>query len=231
MVWGEHDTSPPSPAGAIASSRRCRGRAAPATLDAHLSNPATHFPHANLPNRLGRMVGRDEDVAALSAHLTASHFVTIVGAGGVGKTTVAVAVAHRLSEAFGGATLFVDLGMLNDPGLVTTAIASMLGLPVGSPDARPNLMAWLRDKRILLILDTCEHLIDEVAALAGGHSRLRPAGPHPGHEPRGPPGRGRARLQAGRVLACPPDDEGASTAAAVQTFPAMQLFVATCWKR
>src|SRR3984893_11424884 len=57
------------------------------------------FPHANLPNRLSRMVGRDDDVLKLSAQLNASRFVTIVGAGGVGKTTVAVAVAHHLVEA------------------------------------------------------------------------------------------------------------------------------------
>jgi predicted ATPase/DNA-binding winged helix-turn-helix (wHTH) protein len=185
--------------------------------------PPVHFPHGNLPNRLGRMVGRDEDVAALSAQLTASHFVTIVGAGGVGKTTVAVAVAHRLSEAFGGATLFVDLGMLSDPGLVTTAIASMLGLPVGSADARPNLMAWLRDKRILLILDTCEHLIEEVAGLAASILASAPQVHILGTS------REAMRVEGERVyrldvLACPPDDQRIG-AAAVQTFPAMQLFV------
>src|SRR5262245_14813078 len=72
--------------------------------------PAAHFPHANLPNRLSRMVGRDDDILKLSAQLIASRFVTIVGAGGVGKTTVAVAVGHHLTEAFHGAVLFVDLG-------------------------------------------------------------------------------------------------------------------------
>ena len=61
------------------------------------------------------MVGRDDDVLRLSTQLTASRFVTIVGAGGVGKTTVAVAVGHHLIEAFAGAVLFVDLGMLSDP--------------------------------------------------------------------------------------------------------------------
>ena len=97
---------------------------------------AVSFTHANLPNRLGRMVGRDDDVLNLSTQLTTSRFVTIVGTGGVGKTTVAVAVGHHLSDAFAGAALFVDLGMLSDPKLVATAVASMLGLSVQSEDVR-----------------------------------------------------------------------------------------------
>jgi predicted ATPase/DNA-binding winged helix-turn-helix (wHTH) protein len=185
--------------------------------------PPVHFPHANLPNRLGRMVGRDQDVAALSAQLGASRFVTIVGAGGVGKTTVAVAVAHHLSDAFKGATLFVDLGMLSDPELVAAAMASMLGLRVGSDDARANLVAHLRDKRILLVLDTCEHLIESVAALAESIMEAAPEVHILATS------REALRIEGERVyrldvLACPPDDQ-AVTATAVQAFPAMQLFV------
>jgi predicted ATPase/DNA-binding winged helix-turn-helix (wHTH) protein len=184
---------------------------------------AGHFPHANLPNRLSRMVGRDEDVLKLSAQLNASRFVSIVGAGGVGKTTVAIAVGHHLIEAFSGALLFVDLGMLSDPDLVTAGMASMLGLPVQSNEATPTLIAYLRNKRILLILDTCEHLVEAVAPLAAdiidaapqvhilatSREALRVEGEHI------------YRLDA---LACPPDDPGL-TAAAVRTFPATQLFV------
>ena len=181
------------------------------------------FAHANLPNRLSRMVGRDDDVLKLSARLNASRFVTIVGAGGVGKTTVAIAVGHHLIEAFSGAVLFVDLGMISDPGLVSTAVASMLGLSVQSNDSTPDLIAYLRNKRILLILDTCEHLVEAVAPLAASiidaasqvhilatsREALRVEGEHI------------YRLDA---LAYPPDDPGL-TAAVVQTFPATQLFV------
>ena len=86
------------------------------------------------------MVGRDDDVLNLSAQLTTSRFVTIVGPGGVGKTTVAVAVGHHLSDAFAGAALFVDLGMLSDPKLVATAVASMLGSvgPVRRCSTKPD---------------------------------------------------------------------------------------------
>jgi predicted ATPase/DNA-binding winged helix-turn-helix (wHTH) protein len=181
------------------------------------------FPQANLPNRLSRVVGRDEDVLKLSAQLGASRFVTIVGAGGVGKTTVAIAVGHHLIEAFSGALLFVDLGMLGDPELVTAGIASMLGLSVQSNDATPSLIAYLRNKRVLLILDTCEHLVEAVAPLA---ARIIDAAPQvhilaTSREALRIEGEHIYRLDA---LACPPDDPGL-TAAAVRTFPATQLFV------
>jgi predicted ATPase len=184
---------------------------------------AGNFPHTNLPSRLSRVVGRDEDVLKLSAQLNASRFVTIVGAGGVGKTTVAIAVGHHLIDAFSDALLFVDLGALSDPSLVTAGMASMLGLSVQSNDATPNLIAYLRNKRILLILDTCEHLVEVIAPLAASivdaapqvhilatsREALRVDGEHI------------YRLDA---LACPPDDPGL-TAAAVRTFPATQLFM------
>ena len=184
---------------------------------------AANFPHANLPTRLNRMVGRDDDVLKLSAQLTASRFVTIVGAGGVGKTTVAVAVAHHLEAAFAGSVLFVDLGMLSDPKLAATAVASMLGLSVQSDDATPSLIAYLRDKRILLILDTCEHLIEAIAALAASIMKAAPQ-VHilaTSRETLRVEGEHVYRLDA---LACPPDGIGL-TAAAVQKFPATQLFV------
>ena len=190
---------------------------------AERATAAASFSHANLPAGLARMVGRDDDIAQLSGRLTTARFVSIVGAGGVGKTTVAVAVGHHLLESFSGAVLFVDLGMLSDPELVPTATASMLGLSVQSDDATPSLLTYLRDKRILLILDTCEHLIEAVAGLA---SQVFAAAP------------GAYILATSREalqvddeyvyrldpLACPPDDAGL-TAAAVQGFPATQLFI------
>jgi predicted ATPase/DNA-binding winged helix-turn-helix (wHTH) protein len=184
---------------------------------------AASFPHANLPNRLIRMVGRGDDVLRLSAQLTAARFVTIAGAGGVGKTTVAVAVGHHLIEAFAGAVLFVDLGMLSDPSLVATAVASMVGLSVQSEDATPSLIAYLRDKRILLILDTCEHLVEAAANLA---SRLFMAAPQvhilaTSREVLQVEGENVYKLDP---LACPPDDPGL-TAELAQKFPAAQLLL------
>ena len=170
----------------------------------------------------------DHDVLRLSAQLNASRFVTIVGAGGVGKTTVAIAVGHHLIEAFAGAILFVDLGMLSDPGLVTTAIASMLGLSIQSNDATLNLVAYLRDKRILLILDTCEHLVEAVAGLA---ARIIDAAPQIHILATS---REALRVESEHIyrldmLACPPDDPGL-TAAVVQTFPPPSCFSNARWR-
>ena len=196
-----------------------RASSAPEVPSAAVDN----FPHGNLPSRLSRIVGRDDDVLKVAADLTASRFVTIVGAGGVGKTTVAIAVAHHLMDAFAGSVLFVDLGMLSDPKLAPTAVASMLGQSVQSDDATPSLVAFFKSRRILLILDTCEHLVEAVASLA---AKIIEAAPQvhilaTSREALRVEGEHVYRLDA---LACPPDAPGL-TAAAVQQFPATQLFV------
>ncbi|MBV9825651.1 MAG: winged helix-turn-helix domain-containing protein [Alphaproteobacteria bacterium] len=184
---------------------------------------ATNFPHANLPSRVGRIIGRDRDLLKISTQLTTSRFVNIVGAGGIGKTTIAIAVGHHLFEAFAGSVLFVDLGMLGDPKLAASAVASMLGLSVQSHDATPSLVAYLREKRVLLVLDTCEHLIEAVAELTASIIAGAPQ-VHilaTSREPLRVEGEHVYRLDA---LACPPENRDL-TAAAVQRFPAAQLFV------
>ena len=119
-----------------------------------------------LPARLTRMVGRDDTVRALSAQLMTQRFVSIVGPGGMGKTTVAVSIAHELIDDFEGAVFFVDLGALTDPGLVPTAVASALGFMMQAQDPFLSLLAFLGERRVLLVLDNCEHVIDAAAALA-----------------------------------------------------------------
>jgi predicted ATPase/DNA-binding winged helix-turn-helix (wHTH) protein len=119
-----------------------------------------------LPPRLERMAGRDEIVRALTAQVVEQRFVTIAGAAGIGKTTVAIAVAHTLLGEFGGAVHFIELGSLADPALVTATIAMTLGVPAHAGEALPHLLGSLRDKRVLLVLDNCEHVVDAAAKLA-----------------------------------------------------------------
>ena len=187
------------------------------------ATPRPELPPVKLPNRLQRMVGRADAIAAVSDRLTASRFVTIVGPGGVGKTAVAVAIAHDLLETFADAAHFVDLAALSDPDLVITSILLMLGLPAQTDDPLPALLAHLHDKRMLLILDNCEHVIAAAAPLA---AEIYHAAPH-GHILA--TSREALRVEGEQVyrlapLAVPPDGSGLTIAAA-QTYPALQLFL------
>jgi len=119
-----------------------------------------------LPAKSTRMVGRDDVVRILAAQLMMWRFVSIVGPGGIGKTTVAVSVAHALLDGFGGAVFFIDLAALTDAELVPRAVASALGLTVQTQDPVRSLLAFIGDKEILLVLDNCEHVIDAASLLA-----------------------------------------------------------------
>ena len=119
-----------------------------------------------LPPKLARMVGRDEIVHAIVADLIAERFITLIGPGGMGKTTVAIAVAHAMLEEFADAVCFVDIGAVADPKLVAATIASSLGLATQTADVQPTLLEYLRTLRMLLVLDNCEHVVDTMAALA-----------------------------------------------------------------
>jgi DNA-binding winged helix-turn-helix (wHTH) protein len=119
-----------------------------------------------LPARLTRMVGRKDAIASIQAKLVAQKFVTIVGPGGLGKTTVAVAVAHEMRSAFDGRVRFVDLSHLGEASLVAPAVASSFGLAIQSNDVVPALVDRLLEAQTLLVLDGCEHLIDAASVLA-----------------------------------------------------------------
>ncbi len=112
------------------------------------------------------MVGRSDAVKALSMMLTARRFVSVVGPGGMGKTTVAVSVAHALLDEFGDAVYFVDLGTVTDETLIASAVAAAIGVSGQTQDSLAGLVAILSGRRLLLVLDNCEHLIDAAASLA-----------------------------------------------------------------
>lgn len=176
-----------------------------------------------LPPVLARMVGREEAVRTVAADLIADRFVSIIGPGGMGKTTVAVSVAHAMLEEFADAVCFVDISTVAEPRLVAATIASTLGLTVQSDEVLPALLQCLRTLRVLLVLDNCEHVIDATATLAerifneasGVHilatsrEALRAEGEHAYCLP---------------PLASPRPD-ASMTAAHALTFPAVKLFM------
>jgi len=187
-----------------------------------LSNSLADSP-VGLPPSPIRMVGRGETVQLISEELIARRFLTIVGPGGIGKTTVANAVSRTMLAAFDGAVHYVDFGPLGTPSLVPNMVASTVGLPGNFDEPLDALPAFLRDRRVLLVLDSCEHLIETIAPLAERIFREAPE-VHilaTSREPLQVEGEQVHRLHP---LAFPPDDEPL-TAAWALTFPAVQLFI------
>jgi predicted ATPase/DNA-binding winged helix-turn-helix (wHTH) protein len=180
-------------------------------------------PAFRLPPPPARVVGREEDVRKICDKLLSTRFVTVVGPGGVGKTTVALSAAHELLAEFLGAVCLVELSPFDSPQLLAPAITSAFRLPVRAQDPLPELGAHLRGKRVLLVLDGCEHLIAEAASvverlfrdvpdlhiLATSREALRVHG---------------EQIHQLPPLVSPPADQNLSLAE-ITAYPAVQLFV------
>jgi predicted ATPase/DNA-binding winged helix-turn-helix (wHTH) protein len=177
-----------------------------------------------LPREPLLMVGRDNAVRELTTLLKKQRFVSIVGAGGIGKTTIALTLAHRMLAEFQGAVHFLDLGAVEDPRLLASLLASQLHLVAVSDQPLPVILTHLREQRMLLVFDSCEHLIEAIAALTENIFReaprvhilvtsreaLRAEGEQVHHLP---------------PLECPPPYAESLTATQALGFPAVQLFV------
>jgi predicted ATPase/DNA-binding winged helix-turn-helix (wHTH) protein len=179
-------------------------------------------PH-NLPFATTRMIGREEIATALVTQLSHQRLVTVVGPGGIGKTTVGLATAERMIGAYEHGVWLVDLAPLRDPGLVPSAVATVLGLEIRTEDPLPALVAALRDNRMLLLLDNCEHVIDAAAGLAAAVLSGAPGVTvlATSREPLGVQGERVHRL--GPLNS--PDPSPGLTATEAATFPAVQLFI------
>ena len=180
-------------------------------------------PVRSLPAPPAKMVGRIEAIEKIATELSQHRFVTIVGPGGIGKTSVAVSVGHRKFDALAGQIFFVDFGALRDPKLAPGAIASTLGLSVGAEDPLPGLLTSLHGRRLLLIFDSCEHLLDALAPLAERLIRELPELQILATS------RESFRAEGERVfrlfpLDCPPQSDGMRVAD-VLAYPAAQLFI------
>jgi predicted ATPase/DNA-binding winged helix-turn-helix (wHTH) protein len=176
-----------------------------------------------LPTRLNTIVGRDQAVAAIARDLGARRLATIVGHGGMGKTALALAVAHQIQKDYADGACFVDLAPVTDPALLATVLASALGITLFGENILSNLAIWLGPRRMLLVIDNCEHLIDAATALV--HHILHAA---PGidvlatsREPLDAEGEWVHRL---KPLASPPDGIEIDCAAAL-AYPAVRLLV------
>jgi predicted ATPase/DNA-binding CsgD family transcriptional regulator len=139
-------------------------RALAAAAHDRRSDPAGRS--AALPLALTPFVGRSAEQAALSAALGAHRLVTAVGPGGVGKTRLALRVVSTVSDRFADGVWYVDLVPVTDTAMIAPAIARALGLGEQSGgSAADDVLNWLADRKALLVLDNCEHLLDGVAVL------------------------------------------------------------------
>lgn len=118
----------------------------------------------NFPVAVGRTIGRDTVVANLATELTRQRLLTIAGPGGIGKTTVALAVARAAAEGFTDGSLFVDFSPVTDPAMVPAAVAAGLGHALRSMAPIDELIAVLAERKLLIVLDSCEHVIEAAAA-------------------------------------------------------------------
>ena len=175
----------------------------------------------NLPARVTRLIGRRDIVVRLSALITHHRSLTVVGPGGIGKSAVALAVAREAATSYRDGTWWIDLAREN-PQHVAGAIASVLGPEADLEKSPTNLVTALRDKEMLLVLDTCEHAVVAVADLVAAVLREAP-GVHvlaTSREPLCTEGEQVCRLAG---LESPPAH--CASAERARRFPAVQLFL------
>ncbi|WP_109476224.1 winged helix-turn-helix domain-containing protein [Paraburkholderia sp. C35] len=195
------------------------------TLPVAASRPPGHaLASHNIPAALTRPIGRADTIADLFARLSRVRLLTVAGPGGIGKTTVALAVAHEMVQT-GHDVWFVNLSQLSDASFVPHAVANSIGLAVHSDNISQALANYfrLRNHPQLVVLDSCEHVIEAAANMA---EQMTAASPHmrvlaTSREPLEAVGEHVYRLEP---LENPPDASPTTMAEALQ-YPAVELFV------
>lgn len=120
----------------------------------------------NLPAQLSSFIGRETEVAELERAMQATRLVTLIGAGGAGKTRLSIRLGEKMLGAFPDGVWFIELARLNDPALIPRTIATTLGLRDEAGNLAQTLKNYLEPKALLLVFDNCEHLIDAAAQWA-----------------------------------------------------------------
>ena len=182
----------------------------------------------SLPTGTTRIFGRADAIDAIRRDVDETRLVSIVGAGGIGKTTVAIAAAHAAARECADGAAFIDLATIGDAQFVPAAIASALGLGMTGGDPLASVVHALKSQQKVLLFDNCEHLLPAVAAavdrlarhlddvriLTTSREPLRIRG---------------ERVHRLRGLECDPRES--PTADEARTFPAVELFAARASER
>jgi predicted ATPase/class 3 adenylate cyclase len=119
----------------------------------------------NLPSQLSPFVGRQKDLAEVKRLLAGSRLLTLSGTGGCGKTRLSIEAAKHLASAFQDGIRFVELAPISDPSFVLSEFSRSLGIEDSGGTIISILLEFLKKKQLLILLDNCEHLIDETAHL------------------------------------------------------------------
>jgi predicted ATPase/DNA-binding SARP family transcriptional activator len=177
----------------------------------------------NLPGFLSAFVGREAELAEIRSLIESSRLVTLTGAGGSGKTRLALQVAAELLDASGEGVWFVDLAPIADPEQVPGAVAATLGIrEQAGRFALEMLLEILHDEQVLIVLDNCEHVIDACAKLADLVERSC-RGVHLVATSREPLGIDGEQVYRVRPLSLPSEDAG--TVEDLEGSDAVELFV------
>src|SRR6266567_2479499 len=161
--------------------RTVAGRGYQFTGEIHTAAAAAPAPSppsrmTNLPEAVSELIGREAELGEVTAMATAHRLVSLVGAGGIGKTRLALEVARHLLPRYPDGVFVAELGPLSSPELVPTTVASALGLTHVAGTASPQRVAGaIRAKRLLLVIDNCEHVIDAAADMAETLLRAGPS--------------------------------------------------------
>jgi predicted ATPase/DNA-binding XRE family transcriptional regulator len=149
--------------------RMARAERSPHRLDLSSEPLLQQDERSNLPTPVNALIGRRVEISQVSRLLESpeTHLLTLTGPGGVGKTRLALQAAQEVTRKFPGGVWLVELATLSDPGLVVQEVAAVLRVFESSPEPLiEKLIAFLRDRRLLLLLDNCEHLVESCAQLA-----------------------------------------------------------------
>ena len=182
---------------------------------------APQRPCHNLPLRRTRMLGRQALIDSLVQQLPEQRFITLTGAGGIGKTTVALRVAELLIGHYRDGIRLLDLAPLSAPSMILPNLAALLDLTHAEHEALPTFARRLQEHQLLLVIDNCEHVLDDIALisetllrhaprlhiLATSREALRAEGEH---------------VQRLEPLACPP---ATGNRAQALGSPALQLLI------
>jgi predicted ATPase/DNA-binding SARP family transcriptional activator len=149
------ELTPPTPVGVSSGKRRSQEQHRAATT--------------NLPTVTRPLIGRDEQLVSLVELLAEARLLSLIGPGGAGKTSLALATAVRVRESFADGTIGVRLASVDASDQVPLAVADALGVPLdgaaGDRDVRARIIAYLSRRHMLVLFDNCEHVVDAAAAL------------------------------------------------------------------